>query len=182
MNVPLRKSVKLLSPRITLLITTVNEKGDVNAAPFSWVNGVSMNPPMIYVGVDRNNKGTLPNIEAKKEFVANVVSEDFAEKAMICEMKSEDKVKQSGLGFIDSEKVSVPGIKESKVRLECKLVKIIDVEGADHLLVIGEIVNAVCDSLTEREMPDLDRIKPILHASDEEFRGVGKKIRLKRYK
>lgn len=182
MKVPLDKSTKLLSPRITFLITSVDEKGNVNAAPFSWVNGISMNPPMLYVGIGRNNRGTLPNIKSTKEFVANLVSEDFADKAVMCEMKSEDKLKQSGLDFIDSEKISVPGIKEAKVRLECKLVKIIDIENADHLLAIGEIVNAFCDSLAERGMPDLDKIKPLMHIGGEEFRSVGKEIKLKRYK
>jgi flavin reductase (DIM6/NTAB) family NADH-FMN oxidoreductase RutF len=182
MKVPLDKSIKVLSPRITFLITSIDEKGSTNAAPFSWVNGISMNPPMLYIGVMTGNKGTLPNIRTKREFVANLVSEEFAEKAVMCEMKSEDKMKQSGLSLIDSEAVSVPGIKEAKVRLECKLVKLIDIEGADHVLVIGEVVNAFCEYLTDKDLPELDKIKPLMHVSGEEFRGVGKEINLKRYK
>ncbi len=182
MKVPSDKSTKLLSPRITFLVTTVDEKGEVNVAPFSWVNAISMNPPMLFVGIGRKNKGTLPNIEERKEFVANLVSEDFAEKAIMCEMKCEDKLKESGLNLVDSEAVSVPGIKEAKIRLECKFIKTIDVEGADHLLVVGEVVSAFCESVTDNDNPDMDKIKPLMHISGEEFRSVGENIRLKRYK
>jgi flavin reductase (DIM6/NTAB) family NADH-FMN oxidoreductase RutF len=182
MKVPLEKSTKLLSPRITFLITSLNEKGNVNAAPFSWVNAFSRNPPMIYVGIATENKGTLPNIRKTKEFVANLVSEDFAEKAVMCEIKSADKLKQSGLNLIESENVSVPGIREAKTRLECRLVKVIDIEGADHALVIGKIVSAFCDSITGKDSPDLERIKPLMHVGGEDFRCVGKEMKLKRYK
>ena len=47
MELDLEKFYKALAPRPTVLVTTVNPEGKVNAAPFSFVTPVSMNPPLI---------------------------------------------------------------------------------------------------------------------------------------
>ena len=40
---------RVLAPRPTIIVTTVNKKGEVNAAPFSFTMPVSVNPPLIAV-------------------------------------------------------------------------------------------------------------------------------------
>ncbi|MEI9813970.1 MAG: flavin reductase [Acidobacteriota bacterium] len=57
----------------------------LNVAPFSFFTVVSANPPIVAFcpmvrGGDRPKKDTLVNIEATKEFVVNICSEDFAAK------------------------------------------------------------------------------------------------------
>jgi len=46
-NIPLSKSVKLISPRLTVLINTVDEEGELNSSPYSWIFPLSFNPPLI---------------------------------------------------------------------------------------------------------------------------------------
>ncbi len=177
---PLNRATSLLSPRLTVLITTERD-GMVRAAPFSWVLPISFDPPMLIVGIGKDNQGTLPNIRKNGEFVVNVVDESFGQRAVKCEDVRE--LEKVGLHTIKSEKISTAGIGEAKIRLECKLEKILDV-GGDHFLVCSQIVNAVCESskkIGTKFYPDLDVIRPLLHVSGEEFRCVGKAIRLKRY-
>ena len=65
-------------PRPIAFVTTQSEDGVVNAAPFSYFNIVSSNPPMISVSVQRRNgmmKDTARNATNGKEFVVHIVDQ-----------------------------------------------------------------------------------------------------------
>jgi len=78
--------VGLVAPRPIALITSMDENGRLNAAPFSAYNYLCTDPPIVGVGVtnrpDQKNvpKDTARNIRRTGEFVVNVVTEDIAEK------------------------------------------------------------------------------------------------------
>jgi flavin reductase (DIM6/NTAB) family NADH-FMN oxidoreductase RutF len=76
----------LVVPRPIAWVTSQNQAGVVNLAPFSFFNAVSGNPPYVVVSVGRNDAGewkdTWRNIELAREFVVNLVTEDLFE-AMI---------------------------------------------------------------------------------------------------
>lgn len=178
MKVPLNNAVRLISPRVTALITTVDRQGRVNAAPYSWIYPVSYAPPLVGVGVGGKHKHTYINAKETGEFVINIVSEDFGQQAVNCEEQhepGEDLLKKHRLGTMPSEKIKPPRIRESKAVLECKLKEIIEIEGSDHVLLIGEVVSAESSG-------DLDEIKPLLHDSGKKFRLVGEEITLERRK
>ena len=69
-------------PRPIAFVTTVDEQGRVNAAPFSFFNGVSDNPPMVMIAINGRkiglpeDKDTLSNVRATGEFAVNVVCTD----------------------------------------------------------------------------------------------------------
>lgn len=177
-NIPLSESVKLISPRLTVLINTVDEKDELNSSPYSWVYPLSFNPPLIGVGIGGKNKLSYINSKKTCEFVVCVVSEDFAQQAVNCEKchKPGDKLwEKQGLHAKKSEKVKVPRIKEAKAVLECKVTEFLEYNG-DHILLIGKVVHA------EAEKGGLDEIKPLLHDLGEKFRNVGKELILKREK
>ncbi len=176
MEVPLGKAVYLLSPRITLLVTSFSREGKPNAAPFTWAGCVSYSPPMLYIGIGRENKGTLANMRETGRFGVNVVSEGWAQKAVDCELKDPGKLEKAGIKVDRSGKVP-----EAKAFLECRLVEIVDVKGSDHFLIIGEAVRAECGCWdAEKGRPDLDELKPILHMGGKVFRAMGKEIILER--
>jgi len=60
-------------PRPIALVTTLDENGSVNAAPFSFFNAFSSNPPVVVfspgLAADGRKKDTLRNVEATGEFV-----------------------------------------------------------------------------------------------------------------
>ena len=175
-NISLQKSVKLISPRLTVLVNTVDEEGELNSSPYSWIFPLSFNPPLIGVGIGGKHKLSYINSKKTGEFVVCVVSEDFGQQAVSCEKshKPGDKLwEKHGLHMKQSEKVKVPRIKEAKAVLECKVAQFLEYEG-DHIILVGEVVCA------EAEKGGLDEIKPLLHDSGEKFRTVGREIILKR--
>jgi len=134
-------------PRPIAFVTTQSEDDVVNGAPFSYFNIVSSNPPMVSLAIQRTNdlKDTARNIYNNREFVVHIVDDENVEKINKTAASlpaTESEIELANLTPIQSEIVSVPGIKEAKVRMECKLVQSIpfggDGPGSD--LFIGEIV------------------------------------------
>ena len=148
-----RENYKLLIgsiiPRPIAFVTTQSADGVLNGAPFSYFNIVSSNPPMISLAVQRpagRMKDTANNIYATGEFVVHIVDEKNV--ARINETAAnlpaeESEIELAKLTAIQSTQVSVPGILESKIRMECKLVQAIPLGGENEPscdLFIGEIL------------------------------------------
>src|ERR1700730_10437218 len=72
----------LIVPRPIALVTTCNENGLVNAAPFSFFNVFSEDPPLIVLGLqhraDHSPKDTTRNIRRNGQFVVHMVDEALA--------------------------------------------------------------------------------------------------------
>lgn len=174
-EIPLSKSVKLISPRLTALVNTLNAEGELNSSPYSWIYPLSFNPPLIGVGIGGKHKLSYVNAKRSGEFVVCVVSVDFGQQAVSCEEvhRPGDKLwEKHGLHTQESKKVKVPRIKEARAVLECKVTQFLEYDG-DHVVLVGEVVHAEAEG-------GLDEINPLLHDSGEEFRNIGKKIILKR--
>lgn len=175
-EVSLSRAVRLFSPRLTVLVNTLDEKGKLNASPYSWVYPFSFDPPLIGVGIGGKHKYTYINSKRTGEFVVCIVSEDFAQQAVNCEESHEpgDELwAKQGLHKEKSEKVIVPRIKEAKALLECKVNRFVELRG-DHIILVGEVLHA------EAEEGGLNKISPLLHDIGEKFRLIGKEIILKR--
>lgn len=135
-------------PRPIAFVTTQSEAGVVNGAPFSYFNIVSSNPPMVSLAIQRPNgelKDTARNIYGNGEFVVHIV--DDKNVAQVNETSaslpaSESELVLAKLTQVPSKQVMVPGVEESKVRMECKLVKAIPLggDGPGSDLFIGEVV------------------------------------------
>ena len=114
--------VGLVAPRPIALITSMDENGHLNAAPFSAYNYLCTDPPIIGVGVtNRPNephvpKDTARNIRRTGEFVVNVVTEDIAEKMNLCatDFPSElSEVELAGFTTAPSHIVKPPRLSEA---------------------------------------------------------------------
>lgn len=175
-EVPLSSAVRIISPRLTVLVNTLDERGKLNSSPYSWIFPLSFNPPLIGVGVGGKRKYTYINSQRNGEFVVCVVSEDFGQEAVNCEEshKPGDELwSKQGLHVEKSRKVEVPRIKESKAILECKVDRFIELPGT-HVIMVGEVLHA------EAVEGGLDSINPLLHDSGEKFRVLGEERVLKR--
>jgi flavin reductase (DIM6/NTAB) family NADH-FMN oxidoreductase RutF len=126
-----RENYKLLTgtiiPRPIAFVTSSNHTGVVNGAPLSFFNVVSSDPPMISLAIqhrDRTSKDTARNIMEQKEFVVHSVEEAHIDKINITAASlpaNESEIEKAGLTLVDSQSVSIPGIREAKVRMECTL-------------------------------------------------------------
>lgn len=147
-----RDNYKLLTgtiiPRPIAFVITESEDGIVNGAPFSYFNIVSSNPPMVSLAIQRTNghlKDTARNIYNNRQFVVHIVDMENVEKVNETAASlpaTESEIDLANLTLIQSENVSVPGVKEAKVRMECNLVQAIPLGGENPSgdLFIGEVV------------------------------------------
>jgi len=149
-----RETYKLMTggiiPRPIAFVSTLNENGTVNLAPFSYFNAISSAPPTIMFAVtyksDGSKKDTLVNIERSREFVVNSVSEWMAAPMNHCAAEyphGVSELEKVGLHAVPSEIVAPPRVKESPFQMECKLHTTVAVGPGgpgSSTLIIGEIV------------------------------------------
>jgi len=157
-------------PRPIAFVSTISADGVPNLAPFSFFTGVSANPPVIAFSPMRRasnggRKDTLNNIEATREFVVNVVSEEFAERMNLCseEFPPEvDEFKVSGLTPVASDLVKPARVAESHMNMECRLVQVVHVspKPLGGSIVLGEVVRFhVDDALVDNFRIDPDKLR-----------------------
>ncbi|KKZ86215.1 flavin reductase [Rhizobium phaseoli] len=135
-------------PRPIALVTTVDEHGRINAAPFSFFNCLSADPPILAIGVenhpDMSFKDTGQNIRMTEVFTVNIVSFAIAEAMHVCGAKyprGVDELREAGLTAISGEKVASPYIAEAPAAFECRRHVTLEL-GRSRQIVMGEIVYA----------------------------------------
>src|ERR1700735_1157021 len=139
--------IGLVAPRPIALVTSMNEDGILNAAPFSSYNYLCTDPPIIGMGVmDRPTGGFIPkdtarNMRPTGEFVVNVVTEDLLPQMNVCATDfpaGVDEVEMAGLTTTPSQFVKVPRIAEAHAALECK--EYVTMEIGRSRIVLGRVV------------------------------------------
>ena len=78
----------LVVPRPIAWVTTLDEDGKINAAPFSYFQLLGQEPPLVVLGIGRRTDGSAKdsfrNIRRSREFVINIVTEENAELMNLC--------------------------------------------------------------------------------------------------
>lgn len=152
-------------PRPIAFVTTISKDGVLNGAPFSYFNIVSPNPPLISLSIQRSEgkqKDTVRNIIELKEFVVHIVDEQNVEKINKTAASlppDQSEIELANLTPVDSVKISVPGVKEAKIRMECSLEHSIELGGLDSPgcdFIIGKVVQFHID----RDIYENGRINP----------------------
>lgn len=117
----------LVSPRPIALITTVNEEGKVNAAPFSFFSPIGTSPVMLVFApgnkTDGLPKDTYKNLRKTGECVVHIIDEPMAEAMNLCATalpQEISEVEQFGLNTLPGDTVSVPRLAEAPVAMECE--------------------------------------------------------------
>jgi len=141
---------KLLSatvtPRPIAWVSTLDETGRTNAAPFSFFNAFGEDPAIVGFSIlhrspeDLKNAGD--NIVRSGEFVVNLVSDDNLEQMNVSAIEfgpDVDEFAAAGLTPVPSAMVRPPRIGESKVAFECRLMQTVKL-GETRTLVLGEVL------------------------------------------
>jgi flavin reductase (DIM6/NTAB) family NADH-FMN oxidoreductase RutF len=133
-------------PRPIALVTSVGRDGVVNAAPFSFFNVFSEDPPLIVLGLqhkpDKAPKDTTRNIAETGAFVVNLVDEDLAEAMNVCAIDFPSAISEidaAGLNLVAGVDVPVPRIAQAPFALECRC-QVALAFGPHRELLVGEIV------------------------------------------
>jgi len=173
-------------PRPIGWISTIDARGAVNVAPFSFFNLLSYDPPYVMFSAglheaDGGRKDTVVNVEATGEFVYNMATwaqkDQMNQTAMIID-RTVDEMAAAGLQPEPSRLVRPPRIKGSPVQFECRLHQIITLPGrkpsGNHHLVIGRVVGVHIDdaALTADGRIDVVKLRPIARLGYKDYVSV----------
>jgi len=132
-------------PRPIAFVTTLNEDGTVNAAPFSEFVIVATSPGILGfssgTGIS-GTKDTVVNIRRTGEFVINTVPEHLAIPVQECAEelpRNVSEIDKVNLKLLPSEKISVPRVAESRIQFECTVNTILEFGTKPNSFVIGNI-------------------------------------------
>ena len=159
----------IIAPRPICFASTIDKVGHVNLSPFSFFNLFSSNPPVVIFSParrirDNTTKHTLQNILEVPEVVINIVTYDMVQQTSLasCEFpKGENEFIKAGFTPIPATLVKPPMVKESKAKLECKVleVKPLGTEGGAGNLIICEILRLHMDDSLLDESKKMDQRK-----------------------
>jgi flavin reductase (DIM6/NTAB) family NADH-FMN oxidoreductase RutF len=178
-------------PRPIGWISTIDNNGINNLAPFSYFNAVGEDPPHIMFSTVRSgnkNKDTLNNILANNQFVVNLVTEEVVEQMnQTAEMvdATVDEFQLASLTPIDSIYITPKRVKESLVHFECEMVHHYFLEGHQNggaCVIIGKIITMHIDDsiLMENNRINLEVYKPVARLAGSNYSTLGKLFSVKR--
>lgn len=178
-------------PRPIAFVTTLSSDGVLNAAPFSYFNALTSDPPLIAISVGRKDgiqKDTSRNAEELGEFVVHIPDETYINAVNLTAANLEpdqSEVELTNLTKAQSVKVGVPGIAESKIRMECIVEQIIPLGGTQDKpstdLLIGRVVHYhISDELYQNGRIDADKLKPVGRLAGTNYVKLGETFSLER--
>ena len=180
-DLALQDSAHLLTdivvPRPIAWVSTVDENGVFNLAPFSCYGLVSGLPMVVGFSVgsyrDGQKKDTLRNIELTKDFVINVITENLASAMNVTAAPYPREVSEfvkAGLTPIKADIVNAPMVAESPVKMECRVIQIIEFGKAPitNSLILGSVLRVhVADEFWNKLTRRVEGLRPIARLGGE---------------
>ncbi|MDZ5783963.1 flavin reductase family protein [Marinococcus luteus] len=198
-DLPVKEVYKLLTgsviPRPIAFVTTMAEDETLNAAPFSFFNAVSPDPPVLMISITRKEgkpKDSAKNILDRGELVVHISDEGIVEDLNITAATlppEENELEHTVLHTVPSKMVEVPGIEEANIRFECRLHKHVPLQNAEGKItqdvIFAEIIcihvsEGVYDSEHNYILPD--KLKPVARLAGNDYSKLGELFTLERPK
>ncbi|TCI66848.1 flavin reductase family protein [Exiguobacterium sp. SH0S7] len=178
-------------PRPIAFVTTRN--GDVvNAAPFSYFNIIASNPPLVSVSIQRKDgvmKDTARNAVATEELVIHIVDETNV--ALVNETAAslgpeESELDRTTFTLEPSDVIETPGVKEAKIRMECKLHHHVPIEHDGKVtadVLIARVVRFHVDpELYQAGRVDAAQLAPVSRLAGDFYAKLGEQFEIERPK
>lgn len=158
-----------IAPRPVCFASTIDKAGNVNLSPFSFFNLFSSNPPIVIFSParrvrDNSTKHTLQNVLEVPEVVINIVDYSMVQQISLasCDFpKGTNEFIKAGFTEEKATLVSPPMVKESKIKLECKVIEVksLGTEGGAGNLVICEVLYMHMDESILDDNMKIDQTK-----------------------
>ena len=162
----------ILAPRLIGWIASRSAQGQVNLAPYSFFGAFSANPKIIGFSSE-SYKDTIRNIEETGEFTWNLTSLPLADamnRSAAPVGPDVNEFELAGLTQVPGRHVKVPRVGESPAALECKLLKVLQLDDLDgqrvkNWIAFGQVVGVHIrhEYLTDG-LFNLQAAQPILRA------------------
>src|SRR5690349_14452372 len=159
----------VIGPRPICFASTIDKAGKVNLSPFSFFNLFSSNPPVVIFSParrvrDNTTKHSLQNVMEVPEVVINIVTYDMVQQVSLasCEFpKGVNEFVKAGFTEEPATLVRPPMVKESKVKMECRVkeIKSLGTEGGAGNLVICEVLRMHLDDSIFDAEGKIDQLK-----------------------
>lgn len=166
-----------VTPQPALMIATYDAEGNPDVMMAAWGGQCDVNQ----VCFKLSHHKTTDNLRLNKAFtlsyatVNDVVQSDYF--GIVSGNDVKDKVAVAGFTCTKSPNVNAPIIKEYALTMECRVVRMDELDNGGAF-VVGEVVNASADEsiLTEGKI-DLSKLKPIVFdAANMSYRTVGEEV------
>ena len=170
----------IISPRPIGWISSCDEDGIANLAPYSFFNAISEMPPMVmFVSAPdarkdpdahhHNPKDSLVNIRRSGEFGVNIVSQAqsdamVATSAMLAPQI--DEFTSAGLSKMPARDISAPLVAGAPAHLECRVHDMIDLPGTENragcVMVLGLVISMhIDDAFIQDGKLDVSKYQPV---------------------
>ncbi len=185
----------LITPRPIAWVSTVDQDGVANLAPFSFFNGAAYEPPIISIAftgaklgaLKGERKDTLANIKATREFAVNLVPTALKD-AMNASAGhygiGESEFAAAGVTPIPSTVIAAPRVAESPATLECRLVEMVSLPNngiGENTTVFGQVVGIhINESILKDGMVDPTAYLPLARMGYLDYSSITEVFSLKR--
>lgn len=142
-------------PKLITIVTTLDKKGRVNAAPYSHIMqyDVMQKKPRMIVGF-RQESHSFENILATGEFVINCPSADYLDDMMETARfwpEGVNELEHTRFTMIPSRKVKPPSIDECPQIAECTVDQIIHLEKSSGIIIANIEAIVMDEGLSEMD-------------------------------
>lgn len=171
------KPGNMLYPVPAVMVSCQREGGKPNIITVAWAGTTNTNPAMVSISV-RPERYSYGIIKDTGEFVINLVTKELVYAADFCGVRSGrdvDKFAGMNLHEAESEEVRAPGIYESPVNIECRVVS--EQLLGSHTMFLAEVVNVNVDDkyMDENGKFNLNSSGLVAYSHGEYFE-LGKKL------
>ena len=182
----------LVFPRPIGWISSVDNKGNANLAPYSYFNAIADDPPQIMFASSAPElplkfRNSLTNILATKEFVVNFATSITRKQMNLSSLdvpKDQDEFMIANLKKRKSKLVKPPSVAASPVNLECKLLKTLKLKSNSKrytTMIIGEVIGIyIKDNFIKNGRVDSVAMRYVARMGYSEYTTVSSKFKMKR--
>jgi len=169
-------------PRPIGWITTLDQDGKVNLAPYSQFQNLGADPPYVMFSAQGTNDSPR-NAQDTGEFVCNMATYDLREAVNITSARYDPGIEEhlkAQLDLIPSKLVKAPRVAASPVHMECRyhcsLVLPGRRAGASNVVIVGEVIGIhVKDEFIGPDGKiDIARIRPLSRVGYHDYTTIDK--------
>ncbi len=180
----------IVTPRPIGWISTRGASGQDNLAPYSFFNAVAYTPPQVMFAStsskdDRGDtKDSVGNIRETGVFCVNIVAyemRDVMNKTSQTLPREADEFAHAGLEKLACKTIDCPRVAGAPAHLECRMTKIIELEGASNFAVFGEVTGIHIDPrfIVDGQL-DITLYRPLSRLGYRDYTKVSEVFSLKR--
>lgn len=180
----------IVTPRPIGWISTRGKDGVDNLAPYSFFNAVAYEPPQVMFASNSNKfdrhmgKDSVANIDETGVFCVNVVEyamRDAMSATSAAMPKEGDEFSQAGIERTECETIACCRVANAPAALECKMRQIVELEGENSLMVIGEVVGIhLRDDCMKDGIFDVTTFRPLARLGYRDYAQITELFSLKR--